>query len=280
MRFRRTLLSVIFVGFFSLPAMAQDIALRPGWSFNLGAYLWLPTLDGKVNYALPTGAGGTADVSVDAGDYFSKLNFAALIAAEVRYERVSLITDLVHMNIGTDSSHLNSVNISGLPSQTLSTTTNKNADTNLKALILTMAGGFTTAAGSWGNVDVIGGFRYFGAELRTDYTLSADIAGPGGHGVALSRNGRLSGSQDIWNGIIGLRGRLRLGESGFFVPYYVDVGTGDSRLTSQVFSGIGYQTGAVGVQLGYRYLHFDQRGNSLTQDLTMQGAYLALNYSF
>ena len=51
MRFRRTLLSVIFVGFFSLPAMAQDMALRPGWSFNLGAYLWLPTLDGKVNRA-------------------------------------------------------------------------------------------------------------------------------------------------------------------------------------------------------------------------------------
>jgi hypothetical protein len=71
-----------------------------------------------------------------------------------------------------------------------------------------------------------------------------------------------------------------LGESGFFVPYYVDVGTGDSRLTSQVFSGIGYQTGAVGVQLGYRYLHFDQKSNSLTQDLTMQGTYLALNYSF
>ena len=47
-----------------------------------------------------------------------------------------------------------------------------------------------------------------------------------------------------------------------------------------MFGGIGYQTGSVGVQLGYRYLSFDQKGPSLVQDLSMQGAYLALNYSF
>jgi hypothetical protein len=143
-----------------------------------------------------------------------------------------------------------------------------------------MAGGYTAASGNWGHMDMVGGFRYFGAELRTDYALSADITGPGGHGVALARNGRLSGSQDIWNGIIGIRGRLRLGEGGFFLPYYLDLGTGDSSLTSLMFGGIGYQTGSVGVQLGYRYLSFDQKGSSLVQDLSMQGAYLALNYSF
>jgi hypothetical protein len=191
-----------------------------------------------------------------------------------------LITDLVHMDIGADSSRLRSVDVRGLPSNPLSTSTNSNADTNLKALIITMAGGYTAASGNWGHMDMVGGFRYFGAELRTDYALSADITGPGGHGVALARNGRLSGSQDIWNGIIGIRGRLRLGEGGFFLPYYLDLGTGDSSLTSLMFGGIGYQTGSVGVQLGYRYLSFDQKGSSLVQDLSMQGAYLALNYSF
>jgi hypothetical protein len=127
---------------------------------------------------------------------------------------------------------------------------------------------------------VIGGFRYFGADARTDYARSADIAGPGGQGVALARNGRLSGSQDIWNGIIGMPGRVRLGDSGFLVPYSLDIGTGDSDVTWQVFSGVGYQTGPVGVQLGYRYLSFDQGASSLVQDVSMRGAYLALNYSF
>ena len=266
MRFKSALATVIAIGLFAPATMAEDAPLRPGWSFNLGAYLWLPTMNGTLNYALPKGIAGTADVSVDAGDYFSKLNFAALMAAEIRYENFSLITDLVHMDIGADSSRLRSVDVRGLPSNPLSTSTNSNADTNLKALIITMAGGYTAA--------------YFGAELRTDYALSADITGPGGHGVALARNGRLSGSQDIWNGIIGIRGRLRLGEGGFFLPYYLDLGTGDSSLTSLMFGGIGYQTGSVGVHLGYRYLSFDQKGSSLVQDLSMQGAYLALNYSF
>lgn len=280
MRFKSALAAVIAIGLFAPATMAEDAPLRPGWSFNLGAYLWLPTMNGTLNYALPKGIAGTADVSVDAGDYFSKLNFAALMAAEIRYENFSLITDLVHMDIGADSSRLRSVDVRGLPSNPLSTSTNSNADTNLKALIITMAGGYTAASGSWGHMDMVGGFRFFGAELRTDYALSADITGPGGHGVALARNGRLSGSQDIWNGIIGIRGRLRLGEGGFFLPYYLDLGTGDSSLTSLMFGGIGYQTGSVGVQLGYRYLSFDQKGSSLVQDLSMQGAYLALNYSF
>lgn len=280
MRFHRFAPAALAIGLISPGAMAQDTGLRPGWSFNVGVYAWLPTLDGTFNYALPTGVAGAANVSADAGDYFSNLNFAALIATEVRYERFSLVTDLMYMDIGGDSSRLRSVDVAGLPSNPLSTTVSTATDTNFKALILTMAGGYTAASGSWGNFDVIGGFRYFGADVRTEYALSADIAGPGGQGVALARNGRLSGSQDIWNGIIGVRGRLRLGDSGFFVPYYLDVGTGDSDVTWQVFGGVGYQTGPVGVQLGYRYLSFDQGSRDLVQDVSMRGAYLALNYSF
>jgi len=121
MRFKSALAAVIAIGLFAPATMAEDAPLRPGWSFNLGAYLWLPTMNGTLNYALPKGIAGTADVSVDAGDYFSKLNFAALMAAEIRYENFSLITDLVHMDIGADSSRLRSVDVRGLPSNPLST---------------------------------------------------------------------------------------------------------------------------------------------------------------
>jgi hypothetical protein len=136
------------IGLFSPVAMAQDTGLRLGWSFNVGAHAWLPTLDGTFNYALPTGVAGSANASVDAGDYFSNLNFAALIATEIRYERFSLITDLIYMDIGGDSSRLRSVNVAGLPSNLLSTTVNTATDTNFKAMILTMAGGYTAASGS------------------------------------------------------------------------------------------------------------------------------------
>ena len=69
-------------------------------------------------------------------------------------------------------------------------------------------------------------------------------------------------------------------ESGFFVPYYVDVGTGNSNFTWQAFGGVGYQAGWAGVQLGWRYMSFDQGGNSLVQDMSLSGAYLAVNFNF
>ena len=254
-------------------ASAQGADGRSGWSFQIGLYAWAPTFDGRLNYALPS-AGGTATVKADADNYLSDLNFAAMITAEARYDRYSVITDLMYVDLGSSSSRVGSVNPAALPSNPISSTQNLSGDSSLQATI------WTLASGNWGNVDVLGGFRLLALDARTNYSLAVDIAGPRGNGVALSRNGRLSGNADIWNGIVGVRGRILVGDSGFFVPYYADVGTGDSNLTWQVFSGIGYQSGWAGVQLGYRYMSFDQGSGSLVEKLTMGGAYLAVNFTF
>lgn len=261
-------------------ASAQGADERSGWSFQVSLYGWVPTFDGTLNYALPAGFGGTATVKADAGNYLSDLNFAAMIAAEARYDRFSVITDLMYLDLGSSSSRVGSVNPAALPSNPVSSTQNLSGDSTLQATVWTLGAGYTVASGSWGNVDVLGGFRLLAVDARTNYGLSLDITGPRGGGVALSRNGRLSGNTDIWNGIVGVRGRILIGDSGFFVPYYIDVGTGDSNLTWQAFSGIGYQTGWAGVQLGYRYMSFDQGSGSLVEKLSMGGAYLAVNFTF
>lgn len=260
-------------------ASAQGADDRSGWSFQIGLYAWAPTFDGRLNYALPN-VGGTATVKADADNYLSDLNFAAMIAAEARYDRYSVITDLMYVDLGSSSSRVGSVNPAALPSNPISSTQNLSGDSSLQATIWTLGAGYTLASGAWGNVDVLGGFRLLALDARTNYSLSTDITGPRGHGVALSRHGRLSGNADIWNGIVGVRGRILVGDSGFFVPYYADLGTGDSNLTWQVFSGIGYQSGWAGVQLGYRYMSFDQGSGSLVEKLTMGGAYLAVNFTF
>jgi hypothetical protein len=66
--------------------------------------------------------------------------------------------------------------------------------------------------GDWGNFDVIAGFR-------------------------------ISGSTNVWNGIGGFRAGIRIRNSGFFIPYYFDIGAGGPNLTWQIASGVGYQTG-------------------------------------
>ena len=261
-------------------ARAQGAEERSGWSFQIGLYAWAPTFDGTLNYALPAAAGGTATVRADAGNYLSDLNFAAMITAEARYDRFSVVTDLMYVDLGAGSSRVGSVNPAALPSNPVSSTQNLSGDSTLQATIWTLGAGYTLASGNWGNVDALAGFRLLALDARTNYGLTVDIAGPRGNGVSLARNGRLSGNDDIWNGIVGLRGRLLIGESGFFVPYYADIGAGDSNLTWQVFSGIGYQSGWAGVQLGYRYMSFDQGSGSLVETLSMGGAYLAVNVTF
>ena len=284
MRLRRLAATAIAVallgGIGARDAKAQGADDRSGWSFQVGLYAWLPTFNGTMNYALPSGRDGRASVHASADNYLSDLNFAAMIAAEARYDRFSVITDLMYVDLGSSSSRVESVNAAVLPSNPISTTLNLGGDSTLQATIWTLAGGYTLATGDWGNVDAIGGFRLLSLDARTNYALSADVTGPRGNGVVLSRIGRLSGGDTLWNGIVGLRGRIRIGESGFFIPYYADIGTGESNLTWQAFGGIGYQSGWAGVTLGYRAMAFDQGSTDLVNKLTMHGAFLAVNFTF
>jgi hypothetical protein len=262
-------------------AMAQDTGLRPGWSFEIAPYVWLPTVDATLRYNVPSNFGGTADVKADAGDYFANLNGALALAGVVRYDRFSVMTDIMYVSATAGGSRVDSVNIADIRRDPISSTVNAGGDSTLKTTLWTLAGGYTVASGTWGNVDVLAGFRYLGIESTTNYNLAVTLDGPRGNaGPTFGGAGRLSATDNIWNGIVGVRGRINIAESGFFIPYYLDLGAGNSNFTWQTFAGIGYQTGWAGVQLGWRYMSYDQGGSSVVQDMTMSGAYLAVNFSF
>ncbi|MBR0672414.1 hypothetical protein [Neoroseomonas soli] len=262
-------------------AAAQETGVRTGWSFEVAPYAWLPSVNANLRYALPPGLGGSADVKADADDYLAELNFAAAFAATARYDRFSLLTDVMYVSADAGGSRVEAADILGVGRNPISSTVNVSGNTNLKTTLWTLAGGYTVAAGSWGNVDVLAGFRYLGIEATSDYNLAVTLVGPRGNaGPTFGGAGRLSGRDDIWNGIVGVRGRINIGQSGFFVPYYLDLGAGDSNFTWQTFAGIGFQNGWAGVQLGWRYMSYDQGSSSLVQDLTMSGAYIAVNFSF
>ncbi len=262
-------------------AAAQGTGLRPGWSFEVAPYVWLPSVNADLRYNLPTSGAGTADVKTNADDYFANLNFATALAAMVRYDRFSMLTDIMYVSADAGSSRVDSVDLVQVGRNPISSTVNASGASTLKTTLWTLAGGYTVADGSWGHVDVLAGFRYLGIEASTNYNVALTLVGPRGNaGPSFGGAGRLSGRDNIWNGIIGVRGRVNIGQSGVFLPYYVDIGTGDSNFTWQTFAGIGYQSGWAGVQLGWRYMSYDQGGTGLVQDLSMSGAYLAVNFSF
>ena len=71
---------------------------------------------------------------------------------------------------------------------------------------------------------VLSGDRQFGSPRGARYLyLESDIR-LGARGI--------DESSDIWDGIVGIRGRINLTEK-LYLPYYLDIGTGGSEMTWQ-----------------------------------------------
>jgi hypothetical protein len=260
----------------------QQAADPSGWTFNIAPYGWFANLNVTSNLPLSPALGGTLSTSssVGFGELLSHLNFATMVAADAQYDRFSVLTDFMYLNVGGVASQIKSVNFLGLPSIPISRTVQTSVGMNQNAKIWTLAGGYTVLNGDWGNFDVIAGFRYLGIPISLDFSLALTLTGPRGNGATFGRIGSVSGTANLWNGIGGFRGRIRLGDTGLFIPYYFDAGAGGSNLTWQIASGLGYQTGWAGVSLTYRYLSFEQGSSAVLQHLSIKGPMIMANLTF
>jgi hypothetical protein len=266
---------------FSGDLSAQTVpSAEPGWSFSVTPYVWAPSVEGDLRYNRPgpTGGASSAGVSMDATNILEALNFAAMVAAEARNGRFSILTDFIYLDLGKADSAVQSVDFVQVGRNPVSTSFNEGTKSSVSGSLWTLGGAYTLANGDWGHVDAFAGFRLFSIEARTDVRLAADIVAPGGE-RSFARTGRLTRDADLFDGLVGLRGRFVLG-SGFYLPYAFDIGAGSSRLTWQAAGGLGYQTGSVGVTLGYRHIYYDQGGDKLLQDFSFSGPFLALNIKF
>jgi len=69
-------------------------------------------------------------------------------------------------------------------------------------------------------------------------TLGFSINGDLGPVVLPGRSGSKTVSASLWDGIVGVKGRCAFGdERKWFVPFYLDVGTGQTQLTWQGAAG-------------------------------------------
>jgi hypothetical protein len=260
----------------------QQAASSSGWTFNIAPYGWFADVNVTSNLPLPPALGGTVttDSSIGFGNLLSHLNFATMVAADAQYDRFSLLTDFMYLNVGGAASDIRSVNFLGLSPIPISGAVRKSAGVNLNTKIWTLAGGYTIVQGDWGNFDVIAGFRYLGVPVRLDFSLALTLTGPRGNGATFGGNGSVSGSTNLWNGIGGFRGRIHLGgDTALFIPYYFDAGAGSSKLTWQIASGLGYHTSWTDLSLTWRYLSFEQSSGFL-RHLSANGPTIMANFTF
>lgn len=261
--------------FFPIHAAAQ--AGKDKWQFAITPYLWLPNINGTLNYSIPPGAGGSPEVEIDSKDILEDLDIAFMFIAEARKGRWSILTDVIYLDFSGQNSKVKSIDVTGrIP---VSSTIDAGTETSLKGAAWTLAGSYDVLQGEAGSFGLLAGFRYFGLETSTDWNLTGTVTGPGGNQV-FPRSGHVEDSEDLWDGIIGVHGRLNLGGSKFYVPYYIDIGTGSSELTWEGIVGLGYAFKWVDILLAYRYLYYDMDDGKLVQDTSFSGPAIGLMIKF
>jgi hypothetical protein len=166
-----------------------------------------------VKYPVPGGGTATTVVSSGPGDYIPKLHFATMLAGEIDDDRFALLTDIMYLSAGA-SGTLRWFDFGGthIP---IEGSVASSVGINVQATVWTLAGGYTVATGSWGNVDLLAGFRLLAADEATSFALAATINRPDGT-AALGRSGILSAGRQFWNGIGGIRGRIYRGDADWF----------------------------------------------------------------
>lgn len=267
------------------PSSAGQASPAPGWEFNLAPYLWFPTVSMSLQYNLPPALGGRlpTDASVGPGEVYGHFDFGGMFSADARNGRFSVLTDLVGGRFSgvTNAANIKSIDFFGRSPIPISRSQQISTGTTLRVVIWTLAGGYTVLQRDWGNIDLIAGLRYLAVDSTTDFNLALRVSGPRGNGATFGGIGSISASPGIWNGIGGIRGRIRLGDNKLFIPYYFDIGAGGSQLTWQISSGLGYQFNKWGaVSVTYRYLTFHQGGRSDVDSLTFKGPILMANFRF
>jgi hypothetical protein len=252
-----------------LPCRADSVPAEH-WSFTLTPYVWLPTVHGTLNFNAPPPAAGAPSVALEPSRYLNNLDLALMLGFEARKGDWSVLTDAMYLEFSNEKAAVRTV--SG-PGGIVQVPVNSNTSVGIKAAIATLAGGYTVARADSGTLDVIGGVRYMTMEASLDWQFAGSIG-------LMPQAGSTSQRDELWDGIIGVRGRLNWGGSKWFTPYYLDVGTGSSALTWQALAGIGYSFGWGDVILTYRYLAYDMKDEKLLQNTSFGGLALGAAFHF
>jgi len=271
------LLAAMTALIFAAPVQAQSVAPADQWKFSITPYLWLPNINGTLKYDIPPGAQGSPEVETGPNDYLQNLEAVILISGEVRKDRWSVFTDLIYLSFAKEKSSVKEINFGG---DLVSSSLNVATSSWLRGMNLTLGVGYAVKTGKAAPVDVFGGLRYFDLSAGADWELSATVSGPTNTSQTFPASGSMSKSSPLLDGIIGVKGRYQLGESRWSVPYYLDIGTGSSRLTYQWLLGIAYSFRWGDVTLAYRDLFFDQTDDKFVQNLQFSGPALGATFRF
>jgi hypothetical protein len=260
--------SLLAIGLCSLaPVAAQAQAANDKWQWELGIYGWFPAIGGTTEF--PSGAGGPS-FDVSAGDVLDSLKMTFMGQIEARKGRWGVWSDLVYADLGGSQSGSRDFTVGGRP-----VSTSANLSLDLKSTVWTLAGIYNLTSTPENTTDLLFGARMLNLDETLNWSLASSIP------ELQTRSGKASVDATNWDAIVGLKGRYYLGaERKWFLPYYVDVGGGQSKLTWQVNAGVGYAFDWGAVVATWRYLDYDFKSGDALQSMSMNGVLIGVAFQF
>lgn len=231
------------------------------WKFQGTVYLYLPSVDGKTTF--PSSGGGSS-VGVDAGSILDHLKMTFMGSLEASRGPWGVYTDAIYIDLGDSASGSRAITIGGgLPAGA-----SASIDYDLRGWLWTLAGTWRAVSTPSYRLDVVGGTRLLDMKQTVDWRLAGNIGSiplPDQQGVRTT-------SLVNWDAIVGVKGRAAFGDGlRWFVPYYLDIGAGESKFTWQAIAGVGYSFGWGDVVGVWRYIDYRMKSGSVIESLSFNG---------
>ncbi len=247
-------------------AAAQS--LSDEWRFRAFVYMWA----GRITTTVTFPGGNVAHSELKFHTVLDHLKMTGMGSLEAQKGRWGAFTDVVYMNLGGTKTTTRDGTIDGVP---LPVGVTANTGMDLKSWIWTLAGSYRVQSSAESDMDVLAGARMLTLEPRLTWNFNVDV----GPFIGPTRAGSRTVKETNWDAIIGVKGRAKFGANReWFVPYYVDIGTGDSDFTWQGSAGIGYAYPWGEVIATWRYLDYKFKTSSKVNDLTVNGPVLGVAF--
>jgi hypothetical protein len=221
---------------------AKTVESQTGWEFTLAPYFWAAGISGDI------GQFGLPEVHFDAdfGDILNNLDFAFMATGEARYDRFSIVGDVIYTKLGADGDTPNGILAD-------------NVDVTSKTFSGFLGGGYAVLEDQNGHLDVVGGVKVW--SVKTEISFNGGILG----GVDVEDSA-------IWvDAVAGVRGNY------FFTPeIYLTgwgmVGAGGADIDWDVALGLGYKfNDTISAVAGYRALGVNYDNDGFVFDVVQQG---------
>lgn len=257
---KKYLLSIVAAALLPQVASAQQAEVNPipqlnkEWKYTVTPYLWLPNYSPTLTG--PRGAQAPSDSSHSLSAPLGYVSGGFMLAGEAHKDRYGVMADFFNGSM-KDVKQDNATKW------------------DLTQTMFTAAGTYTLHQDKQAYVDALAGLRVM------------SVTGSVSRSAAVLNNDRAYTFNTV-DPIVGLKGRVRIADSSWFVPFYGDVGGGGkSSLTWQANVGVGKAFNWGDVALGYRMMGYKMEKDFVTDRLgdtkakmNMGAVVLTANFTF